>query len=82
MQDVIQSEMGGFQDRLQRCTHVCQDEVTDFLAAQGRETPSVVLRANKMASKCIDSCVDKHLRTLATTEERIFAAINSRNDDL
>lgn len=74
-QEVIQREMNVFQERLQRCSYICQDEATDYLDSFPTQSASLRQKAEEKMSKCIDSCVDKHLNLLVATEAKIVADI-------
>jgi hypothetical protein len=60
--------MSSFQDKLTRCLHVCQDEVTtkyDMNNEKNREP------AQKMMNQCANTCVDKHLTLLKSVQSKL-----------
>ena len=66
-QNIIQNEMNMFQDRLQRCSLACQDEVRDKFGSE----PDQVKAENHMI-KCAGVCVDKHIAMLPQLKKKIL----------
>lgn len=64
---LLQNEMKQMQDRLQRCSMACQDEVND-------KYPNAVqphAQAEALAEKCLIACADKHLAMLKSMKYNI-----------
>ena len=69
-QNIIQNEMNQFQNRLQRCSMACQDEVNDQMKYTSGG-PGVEAEAQKIMLRCASNCVDKHLEFLQAIEHKL-----------
>ncbi len=73
--NIVQQEVGQFQNRLGRAMGTCQDD------AQGLITPQVQNDARKMRKveesllKCISKSVDHHVKQLGPMKQRIAAGL-------
>jgi hypothetical protein len=74
-QNLIQNEMSQFQQKLQRCAMVCQDEVTSKYG--GNPSEKDMPAAQKAANSCVSSCVDKHIAMLKAMQSKIESEIQS-----
>lgn len=70
----LQNEMAQMQNRLQRCSMACQDEVQDRFPNATQPHP----QAEAFAEKCLISCVDKHMAMLKSMKYNI----ETKLDDL
>ena len=74
VQQVIQNEIGQLQNRLERCSMQCQDEVQDkypnLTSLSGNPG------AEAMMTKCASSCVDKHIAMLKSIKYNIDSKID------
>lgn len=68
--------MNGFQNRLQRCSLSCQDEVNDKFRNLDMSNSINSLAANKMMLSCSSSCVDKNLALLKSIQSKIESDID------
>ena len=64
---VIQQELGEFQQRLQRAAMACQDEVKDY----GYKDQAKMQGAFEA---CVNGALDKHMKLLPTIKKRIEAS--------
>eukprot|EP00904_Undaria_pinnatifida_P001153 jgi/Undpi1/11038/HiC_scaffold_30.g13338.m1 len=71
---VVQQEVGGMQNRLQRCTMDCADDAKDSIPAGAKEGDAAVERAMAQNAKCAGVCVKKHLALMPGIEAKIKAA--------
>jgi hypothetical protein len=74
--NIIQNEMGQLQNRLERCSMNCQDEVRDKMAGKDN-TPANMELAEKHAMNCTGQCVDKHIALLKSIQYKIESDINA-----
>lgn len=72
VQQVMQHEMGQLQDRLQRCSMACQDEVRDKYPNVSGPNPA----ADAMAERCLINCADKHIAMLKSIKYNIDTKID------
>jgi hypothetical protein len=72
----MQQEMQSFQNRIQRCAMECQDRARDALPTGGNPSESQMAAVEKDMKKCIDGCIDTHLKMLPTLEKRIGDAVS------
>lgn len=72
VQQVIQHEMSQLQDRLQRCSMACQDEVRDKYPNVSGSNAS----ADAMAERCLMNCADKHIAMLKSIKYNIETKID------
>ena len=72
VQQVMQHEMGQLQDRLQRCSMACQDEVRDRYPSMSGPNAA----ADAMAEKCLIGCADKHIAMLKSIKYNIETKID------
>ncbi|CAM9110170.1 unnamed protein product [Pylaiella littoralis] len=77
---VVQQEVGGLQNRMQRCAMDCADEAKDTIPAGAKEGDAVVERAMAQNIKCTSGCAKKHLALLPTIEGKIKAAAERAAD--
>jgi hypothetical protein len=70
-QSIIQTEMGQFQNRLQRCSLACEDEVKDKFSYMDQNDNSSQEKAQGQYLKCNSICVDKHIAMLKSVEAKI-----------
>ncbi|CAB3362919.1 Hypothetical predicted protein [Cloeon dipterum] len=62
-QKYVQTEIGGFQDRLQRCVMQCNDDIRDKMGPNPSE--SEASRYTGEFEVCATKCVDKNLEVLS-----------------
>ena len=83
IQNLIQNEMNQFQEKLTRCTMVCQDQVADKFDFAGNTSDRNTAAAEKMLMGCVNECVDKHIALLrsvsAKMEKDIANIVRSQN---
>ena len=77
--NIIQNEMGQLQNRLERCSMGCQDEVRDKMAGKDN-TPANMAAAEKVALDCTTSCVDKHIALLKSVQYKIETDIKTATE--
>lgn len=66
-QHIIQSEINSIQDRLNRCTLACQDEIRDRFP--GDKVNSTAAQQAMMS--CASNCVDKHIALLKSIQPKL-----------
>ena len=76
IQNIVQNEMNGFQNRLERCSLSCQDEVNDKFRNLDLNNSTNSLAANKLMLSCSSSCVDKSLALLKSIQAKIESDID------
>lgn len=75
IQKVLESEMSEFQNRLNRCSMQCQDEVNDkYRSADGRYSNQSAAEA--MMLKCAGTCIDRHLAMLPAMRSKLEKEID------
>ncbi len=65
--NLLQTEMSQLQNRLQRCSMACQDEVQDKYPNASQPHP----QAEALADKCLCACIDKPLSSLKNMQYNI-----------
>ncbi|CAM9961371.1 unnamed protein product [Ectocarpus sp. 4 AP-2014] len=70
---VVQEEVGGLQNRMQRCAMDCAADAKDLIPAGAKEGDAVVERAMAQNIKCTSGCAKKHLALLPNIEAKIKA---------
>ncbi|ODN02214.1 hypothetical protein Ocin01_04470 [Orchesella cincta] len=73
-QNYVQKEVGGFQERLQRCVLDCQDKSRDKLSTNASE--SEMLGLKNEFEHCAIRCVDDNLKLLPTLLKRMKASLD------
>eukprot|EP00752_Nemacystus_decipiens_P004900 g4459.t1 len=71
---VVQQEVGGLQNRMQRCAMDCADEAKDLIPEGAKEGDAVVEKAMAQNIKCTSGCAQKHLAMLPNIEAKIKGA--------
>lgn len=79
IQHLIEQEFSQFQNRLQRCSMACQDEVHDRYMHINTSNQQ---EAEKMMKKCSDICADKHIAMLKSIKYSIEQKIDDVNAQL
>lgn len=69
-QQVIQSEMNQFQNRLQRCVMDCEDAARDKFPNL-EKNPGQLDKAQAHMLSGMSSCVDKHIALLKSVKQKI-----------
>ena len=77
-QQIIQNEMGQFENRIARCSQDCSDSVRDEFSNQDASNPRVQEKAMMKANVCMSTCVDKHLALLKGMKARIESEIDTK----
>ncbi|OXA56369.1 protein FAM136A [Folsomia candida] len=72
-QNYVQKEVGGFQERLQRCVLDCQDKTKDKMGATPTEPEVDSLKLE--FEQCAIRCVNDHLKLLPNLVKRMKAAL-------
>ncbi|XP_067930780.1 protein FAM136A-like [Watersipora subatra] len=72
----LQSEMQGFQSRLQRCAMDCKDKATDKLGANPTEKEKQA--ATSTMEKCVVNCVDTNLLAIPKLFDRITQTVKQQ----
>ena len=78
-QQVMQGEMGKFQERLQRCAQTCQDEVSHELTPNMDRASPKFLGIEKKVNACMGTCVERHIDLL---QSAIFPKIKADIDNI
>jgi hypothetical protein len=76
VQQMIQNEMNQFQERLQRCSMGCQDEVNDKFSLTSDSSQNEIAKAEQHILKCSGVCIDKHIALLGPLEKNIVSKIH------
>ena len=74
-QATLQRELEDFQERLQRCTMVCQDQAREKYCLDGSESGAKVTAAQGFITECSSKCVDEHLSMLEYMRAKIEGEI-------
>jgi hypothetical protein len=72
---IIQAEMGQLQNRLERCSMGCQDEVRDAMHGKDNSQANQEM-AERLALKCTGSCVNKHMDLLKSVQHKLESDID------
>ena len=75
---VIKNELGSFQQRLQRCSQMCQDDVQDQLTPGMDRSSPKFMNIERKVMGCMSGCVDKHISLV----QSIHSKLNNDIDDL
>ena len=79
-QQVIQQEMGEFQNRLSRAMQGCQDKIKDSLAplmmAKNPDNDKINDLAQKQMYQCGGQVVNEHIKLVAGIEKRLQSQLN------
>lgn len=76
-QHLVQSELEGFQNRLQRCVLQCNDEAKDKMGA--KPTDSQVRMYTKEFEACAVKCVDKHVALVPSMLKKMNEQLSKPN---
>lgn len=71
IQNVVQNEMNQFQEKLTRCTMVCQDQVGEKFNLNGNLSDRDRDAAQKLMGSCVNGCVEKHISLLKSIQSNI-----------
>jgi hypothetical protein len=69
--------MGQFQEKLTRCSMVCQDEVGEKYDLSGPNAERNRDAAQKALMNCLNGCVDKHVSLLKSIQSKLEKEIQS-----
>lgn len=75
IQHIISNEMNQFQNRVQRCSMACEDEIQDKFPNLQPYDPSYE-KAQKAMVSCASVCVDKHIAMLKSIQGTIEAELD------
>ena len=73
---VIKNELNRFQERLQRCSQICQDEVSDQISSNMDRNSPKFQSIEKKVNGCISVCVDKHIALLKPMQSKLKADLD------
>ncbi|KAL1377715.1 hypothetical protein pipiens_016072 [Culex pipiens pipiens] len=77
-QQHVEKELGGFNNRLQRCVMDCNDTIKDKMGANPSE--SDISKYTGMFERCAIKCVDKHVDLLPGLFKSIQQTIASKRN--
>ena len=75
---LIKNELNRFQERLQRCSQICQDEVSDQITPGMDRSSPKFLNIERKVTTCMSGCVDKHISLV----QSIHGKLNTDIDEL
>jgi len=75
-QGYVQKEVGGFQERLQRCVLDCQDRTKDKVGVNPTDQEMEGLKTE--FEKCAIRCVDDHLKLIPNLLKRMKAVLDKQ----
>ena len=77
-EQVLNQELKGFQERLQRCAMSCRDSVQDRVPTDGSNLqPAQIAALQSEVETCANKCVDTHLGLLPNMKSRVASSIKS-----
>eukprot|EP00550_Attheya_septentrionalis_P002621 CAMPEP_0198288342 /NCGR_PEP_ID=MMETSP1449-20131203/6867_1 /TAXON_ID=420275 /ORGANISM="Attheya septentrionalis, Strain CCMP2084" /LENGTH=154 /DNA_ID=CAMNT_0043986457 /DNA_START=98 /DNA_END=562 /DNA_ORIENTATION=+ len=74
--NVVQQEVGGFQQRLQRAMMQCNDDAQGMITPGMQDDAKAMKKVEDTVLKCISKTVDTHIASLKPLKERITANLN------
>lgn len=77
-QNVIQSELNNFQERLQRCVLQCQDKVRDQILPTTTENQAKAFRGDY--ERCVVQCADDHVDLVPGLLKRMKDTVTTLSD--
>uniref|UniRef100_A0A914E0H3 Protein FAM136A n=1 Tax=Acrobeloides nanus TaxID=290746 RepID=A0A914E0H3_9BILA len=78
VQRVMETELNGFQEQLQRCAMTCFDKQTQaFGPDPSKYSESQRGAFEEKLNKCVSQCADDHLKLLPKIKDRIISAFKS-----
>ena len=76
VQQIIQNEMNQLQNRIERCSMACQDELRDKYPKLTSISDGSNPAAEAMAKKCMIACGDKHIAMLKSIKYNLEQSID------
>jgi len=76
-QNYVQKEVGGFQERLQRCVLDCQDRTKDKIGSNPTEAEMDKLKSE--FEGCAVQCVNQHMDLMPNLIKRMKAALDKQS---
>ncbi|ELT98265.1 hypothetical protein CAPTEDRAFT_220338 [Capitella teleta] len=77
-QQFIQTELGNFQDRLQRCAMDCQDKTRDKMGPNTTEAQAASYRGDM--EKCVMKCADTHVALVPSMMKKMKEVLQKHQD--